>query len=132
MLTLITKHALSRTRVYPVGNTFQNAPRHSGSVWTVYELQHGPLSGLSFGGGIQALSYRFVDPSDDVVLPGFGRVDAMASYVFGPAHRDEKRYKISVNIQNLTNRRYYETGNTPTVIFPGSPINVQTNLQVRF
>ena len=118
--------------VYPVGNTFQNAPRHSGSVWTVYELQHGPLSGLSFGGGIQARSYRFVDPSDDVVLPGFGRVDAMASYVFGPAHRDEKRYKISVNIQNLTNRHYYETGNTPTVIFPGSPINVLTNLQVRF
>ena len=68
----------------------------------------------------------------DVVLPGYGRVDAMASYVFGPTHREEKRYKITVNIQNLANRRYFETGNTPTVIFPGSPINVQTQFQVRF
>ena len=118
--------------VYRVGNTFQNAPRHSGSVWTVYEVQRGVLSGLSFGGGVQARSYRFVDPLDDVVLPGYGRVDAMASYVFGPTHREEKRYKITVNIQNLANRRYFETGNTPTVIFPGSPINVQTQFQVRF
>ena len=118
--------------VYPVGNTFQNAPRHSGSIWTIYEIQHGPLLGFSFGGGIHALSYRYVDPADDVVLPGYGRVDAAASYVFGPSHRDEKRFKISVNIQNVTDRHYYEAGNTPTVIFPGSPINVRTELQYRF
>ena len=118
--------------VYPVGNTFQNAPRHSGSIWTVYQIQHGMLSGLSFGGGLQARSYRFVDPSDDVVLSGYGRLDAMASYVFGPSHKDEKLFKLSVNVQNLTNRRYFQSGNTPTVIFPGSPINALTEFQVRF
>ena len=118
--------------VYPAGNTFQNAPRQSGSVWTVYQVQSGPLRGLSFGGGVQARSYRFVDPSDDVILPGYGRVDAMAGYVFGPVHKDEKLFKISVNLQNLTDRRYFESGNTPTVIFPGSPINALTEFQVRF
>ena len=118
--------------VYSAGNTLQNAPRHSGSVWTVYEVQHGSLRGLSFGGGIQARSYRFVDPADDVILPGYARLDAMASYVFGPAHKEEKRYKISVNVQNLTNRRYFASGNTPLDIFPGSPINVMTQFQVRF
>jgi len=118
--------------VYPVGNIFQNAPRNSGSVWTMYQLQRGPLAGLSFGGGVQALSYRFVDPSNDVLLPGYARVDAGAGYTFGPSHNDEKRYEISVNIRNLTNRRYYESGNTPSVLFPGSPINVWCQLQVRF
>jgi len=118
--------------VYPVGNTFQNAPRHSGSIWTVYQIQHGLLRGLSFGGGVQARSYRFVDPSEDVILPGYGRVDAMAGYVFGPVHNDEKLFKVSVNVQNLTDRRYFQSGNTPTVIFPGSPINALTELQVRF
>jgi iron complex outermembrane receptor protein len=118
--------------VFTIGDTLQNAPRHSGSLWTVYQLQHGPLSGLSFGGGIRARSYRYVDPYDDVLLPGYARVDAAASYVFGPSHKDEKLYKISVNIQNLTNRRYFETGNTNAVIFPGSPINVRTECQVRF
>jgi len=118
--------------VYPVGNIFQNAPRNSGSIWTIYELQHGLLAGLSFGGGVQALSYRYVDPSDDVLLPGYARVDAGASYEFGPTHKDEKLFKISVNIRNLTDRRYFESANTPSVIFPGSPINVWSQLQVRF
>jgi iron complex outermembrane recepter protein len=118
--------------VYSVGNIFQNAPRHSGSLWTVYELQNGPLRGLSFGGGVHALSYRFVDPADDVLLPGYGRLDAMASYVFGRVRNDERPLKLSVNLQNVTNRRYFESGNTPTVIFPGSPINVLSRLEVRF
>ena len=118
--------------VYLVGNIFQNAPRHSGNLWTVYEIQHGPLVGLSFGGGFRAMSYRFVDPSDDVVLPGYGRVDAMAAYVFGPEHKDRRLYKISVNIENLTDRKYYASGNTPGVIFPGSPINVLSRFEVRF
>ena len=117
---------------YPVGNIFQNAPRHSGSIWTVYELQHGALRGLSFGGGVQARSYCFVDPSNSVILPGYGRLDAMASYVFGPMHKEERPFKLSLNIQNLTDRRYFESGNTPSVIFPGSPINVLSRFEVRF
>ncbi len=118
--------------VYPGGNSLQNAPRHSGSTWTVYEIQRGPFQGLSFGGGVQARSYRYVDPADDVILPGYARLDAAASYAFGPSHSDEKRYRIAVNIQNLTNRLYYVSGNTPLDIFPGSPINVLTQLQIRY
>jgi iron complex outermembrane receptor protein len=118
--------------VYPIGNVFQNAPRHSGSLWTVYEVQRGCLRGLSVGGGVRALSYRFVDPANSVVLPGYGRLDAMTSYVFGPTRKEEKLFKLSVNLQNLTDRKYFESGNTPNVIFPGSPINVWSRLEVRF
>jgi iron complex outermembrane receptor protein len=118
--------------VYAIGNILQNAPRHGGSIWTVYELQHGALRGLSFGGGVQARSYRYVDPSDDVVLPGYAQLDATASYVFGPSHSEQKRYRVAVNIQNLTNRLYYVSGNTPNSIFPGSPINAMTEFQVRY
>jgi iron complex outermembrane receptor protein len=118
--------------VYPIGNVFQNAPRHSGSLWTVYEVQRGRLRGLSVGGGVRALSYRFVDPANSVVLPGYGRLDAMTSYVFGPMRKEEKLFKLSVNLQNLTDRKYFESGNTPNVIFPGSPINVWSRLEVRF
>ena len=118
--------------VYPIGNVLQNAPHHSGSIWTVYEIQRGPLAGLSFGGGVQARSYRYVDPSDDVMLPGFARLDATASYAFGPSRSELKRYRIAVNIQNLTNRLYYVSGNTPNSIFPGSPINAMMEFQVRY
>ena len=118
--------------MYPVGNILQNAPRHSGSIWTVYEFQRGALRGWSFGGGVQARSYRYVDPSDDVILPGYARLDATASYVFGPSHSELKRYRIAVNLQNLTNRLYYVSGNTPNSIFPGSPINAMMEFQVRY
>ncbi|MBV8907321.1 MAG: TonB-dependent receptor, partial [Acidobacteriia bacterium] len=114
------------------GNMLQNAPRHSGSVWTIYEIQHGALRGLSLGGGVQARSFRYIDPADDVILPGYARLDAAASYAFGPSHNEEKRYRIAVNIQNLANRVYYVSGNTPLDIFPGSPINVMTQLQIRY
>ncbi|HTR37734.1 MAG TPA: TonB-dependent receptor [Bryobacteraceae bacterium] len=118
--------------VYPIGNILQNAPRHSGSIWTVYEVQHGALRGLSFGGGVQARSYRYVDPSDDVILPGYGLLNGTASYEFGPLHNEQKRYRIAVNIQNLANRLYYVSGNTPLNIFPGSPINAMMEFQVRY
>ena len=118
--------------VYPAGNIFQNAPRHSGSLWTVYEVQHGPLTGLRFGGGVRALSYRFVDPSNDVLLPGYGRLDAMAGYDFGPMHKDQRLFRLSANVQNLTNRRYFESANTPGVNFPGSPVNVWSRLEARY
>jgi iron complex outermembrane recepter protein len=118
--------------VYPVGNTLQNAPRHSGSIWTVYEIQRGALRGLSFGGGVQARSYRYVDPADDVILPGYARLDGTVSYVFGPSRNEEKRYRVAVNFQNLTNRLYYISGNTPNSIFPGSPINAMMAFQVRY
>jgi len=118
--------------VYSIGNTLQNAPHHSGSIWTVYEIQHGELRGLSFGGGAQARTYRYVDPSDDVILPGYARLDATVGYVFGPSHNEEKRYRIVANIQNLTNRIYYVSGNTTNSIFPGSPINAMLEFQVRY
>jgi iron complex outermembrane receptor protein len=118
--------------VYPVGNVFQNAPRHSGSLWTTYQVQHGPLNGLRFGGGVQARSYRFVDPSNNVLLPGYGRLDALAGYDFGRMQKGEKLFRLSINLQNLTNRRYFQSGNTPDVNFPGSPINVWSRLEVRY
>ena len=118
--------------VYTIGNILQNAPRQGGSIWTVYEIQRGALRGLSFGGGIQARTYRYVDPSDDVLLPGYARLDATASYAFGPWHSDQKRYRIAVNFQNLTNRLYYVSGNTPNSIFPGSPVNAMMEFQVRY
>ena len=123
---------IAEDATYPARNIFQNAPRHGGSLWTVYEVQHGALTGLKFGGGVSARSHRFVDPSDDLVLPGYGRVDATAGYLFGPEHKGGKMFDLSVNIENLTNRSYFQSGNTPNVIFPGSPINAVSGLEVRF
>ena len=61
-----------------------------------------------------------------------GRLDAMASCVFGRARKDEKPFKLSVNLQNVTNGKYLVSGNSPNVIFPGSPVNVLSRFEERF
>ena len=123
---------IAEDATYPVGNIFQNAPRHGGSFWTVYKVQHGALRGLKFGGGMSARAYRFVDPSDDLVLPGYARVDATAGYIFGPELKDGKMFDLTVNVENVTARSYFQSGNTPNVIFPGAPVNAISRLEVRF
>ncbi len=65
-------------------------------------------------------------------LPGYVKVDAMAGYQFGPALNQERFFQLSVNVENLTNRTNFQMGKTPTVIFPGAPINAVSRLEVRF
>ena len=68
----------------------------------------------------------------DVTVTLLDADDAMAAYQFGPSRKEQKLFKVSVNVQNVGNRKYFEAGNTPTVIFPGSPVNVLSRLEVRF
>ncbi|MGL6341066.1 MAG: TonB-dependent siderophore receptor, partial [Waterburya sp.] len=52
---IITSYAyidaeVSEDNSIPVGNRLFNAPEHSASLWTTYEIQQGNLKGLGFGG----------------------------------------------------------------------------------
>jgi iron complex outermembrane receptor protein len=98
----------------------------------VYEIQRGPLAGLGFGGGVFARGRRVGELTNSYFLPGYARLDATAFYSFGSAKNDLRRFRLSVNIQNLSDRTYYESGRSTTVIFPGAPISVVSALQIRF
>jgi iron complex outermembrane receptor protein len=117
---------------FPVGNLLPDAPRHAANLWTVYEIQRGPLAGLGFGGGVFARGRRVGELTNSYFLPGYARLDATAFYSFGSAKNDLRRFRLSVNIQNLSDRTYYESGRSTTVIFPGAPISVVSALQIRF
>jgi iron complex outermembrane receptor protein len=117
---------------FPVGNVLPDAPRHAANLWSVYEIQRGPLAGLGFGGGVFARGRRVGELTNGYFLPGYARLDATAFYRFGPGKSDSRRFRLSVNIQNLSDRKYYESGRSGTVIFPGSPINVVSALQIGF
>jgi iron complex outermembrane receptor protein len=79
----------------PVGIFLPNAARHSGSVWTIYEIAEGPVRGLGFGAGVQAVSKRVADLFSDVILPGYAKVDATAFYRF--RSDDRTSFRVSVN-----------------------------------
>jgi outer membrane receptor protein involved in Fe transport len=38
----------------------------------------------------------------------------MAGYLFGPVRNQESVFQLSVNVENLTDRRYFQSGNTPS------------------
>jgi iron complex outermembrane receptor protein len=43
---------ITADNTYQVGNLLLNAPRHTGNVWTTYEVPRGHLQGFGIGGGV--------------------------------------------------------------------------------
>jgi iron complex outermembrane receptor protein len=92
------------------------------------------LSGFSIGGGPYLVSNRFGDNANTFTLPGFARLDFMASYTTKVAN-----YPITaqLNIRNLLNQRYFDfadqgNANPRVSIVPGDPLTVIGSLRVQF
>jgi len=86
------------------GNRLENVPRHSGSVWTTYEIQDGDWRGLKFGGGIISRSIRQGDRTNTYQLPGYATVGLMAGY---ETRIEGRKVNFQLNVDNLLNTRYY-------------------------
>lgn len=114
------------------GNTLPNAPTHSGSLWSQYELPHG----FGFGAGLFAASQRQGDAPNTFQLPGYVRVDAAASYKF---NFGGSRLTAQLNVHNLLDKEYYDgtgsgfgTEEARNFIYPGAPRTVVGSLRVEF
>jgi iron complex outermembrane recepter protein len=111
---------------YPVGDLLSNVPRHSASVWTVYQLTSIP--GLQLGAGIYYVGSREATLPNTFRLSSYVRTDAMASYQQG-------RWKTQLNIFNLFNRKYYTGGSAATfdyTLMPSSPLTAQVTVSYQF
>ncbi len=108
-----------------IGVAFRGVSKHSGSLWTTYELQSGLLKGLGFGGGFTSFGDRPVDAADSFRLPGYTRYDATVYY-------DSKRFHAAINLKNLADVKYYDGSQSATAIMPGAPRSVQGTIGVRF
>jgi iron complex outermembrane recepter protein len=101
------------------------APRHAGSIWSVYDVRHGKLNGLSAGLGIYYVGLRNGNVFATFNLPAYTRTDAMVAY--GRSH-----WRLQANFKNLANSRYYDTDAVQGLVFPGSPFTVEGSLSFRF
>jgi iron complex outermembrane receptor protein len=114
------------------GNTLPNAPLHSGSLWSVYTFQSGPLEGFGIGGGLYAAGKRQGDIDNTFQIPGFVRPDAAIYY-----RKQEVMAKTnliaSLNFRNLLDQRYFEgTQESRTSIIPGAPFTVIASIKLEF
>ena len=111
--------ALSGERV---GDRPSLTPRHSGSLWTTYQV----LPQLRLGAGFTARSSQTPNRNPvGVVAPKFIIGDVMAQYDFSD------RVAFKFNVTNFTNRYYADTLYTGHYI-PGAQREVSGTLTVRF
>ena len=106
------------------GLSLVDAPRNQASLFTRYQFQNGPLTGLFAGAGMFYVDARrgsFGNP--DFILPAYIRYDANVGY-------QAKHWRVQVNFENLTNVKYYNTqGN---LIYPQAPFNVNASIAFNF
>ncbi|WP_159647457.1 TonB-dependent siderophore receptor [Sphingorhabdus sp. 109] len=89
-----------------IGAALPGAPKWSGSLWSRYRFEQGPLDGFTFGLGLfysgkrEALLRTQAAPADGFLLPSYTRLDAMVGY-------EKNGWRVQVNAGNLTNEKIY-------------------------
>lgn len=109
----------SATKDAPAGAQVGLVPKNQLSLWSRYAL----TDHWGIGGGWVSQSRVYTSFDNNVVLPGYARFDAMAYY-------QQDRYRISVNVDNLFDVRYFATANGDTQIMPGAPRSVDLSFSI--
>lgn len=118
---------VTKDTTIPVGARLQNIPMHNLGLWSVYEFGSGPLKGLGFGGGVNAVSDRAGSATNDgFLMPAYAKVDLLGYYKLTDAA------KLSLNIYNLLDKEYYERALGPLRVMPGQPLSAVAALSVKF
>jgi len=74
-------------------------PRHSGTVWTTYQI----TPELRVGGGLNFRSSQTPNRNPGWEVPGYVTADLMAEYAIN------ERYTIKANLSNVTNKLYADS-----------------------
>jgi len=126
-----TDVAIQSDQTYLSGSRVPNVPKDSLRLWTTYEPQAENWRGWGFGGGIRSVSNRTTNlvskstPNVVATLSGYSVADALVYYRFDKS-------KISFNLYNLFNRKYWESANSYTWLYPGEPVRAELRLQTSF
>jgi iron complex outermembrane receptor protein len=109
---------ITKDTTYAVGNRLVGAPAFSGSIWSTYQFQEGFLLGWNIGAGITYVGRRAGDLNNSFSVGGYARLDAAVFYDFN------EHARFSINMRNLTDRRYIEQPFDQFNNLPGAPLSV--------
>ncbi|NJN39164.1 MAG: TonB-dependent receptor [Acaryochloridaceae cyanobacterium CSU_3_4] len=114
------------TRPEFVGARTINVPRHSGSLWAVYEVQRGSLKGFGVGSGVFVTGEREGNfpGGERISLAPYARLDSLLYY-----RRDN--WKLQLNVENLLNKRYIQSSFGGDVLV-GDPLTIRGTVSVTF
>lgn len=110
-----------------VGSRLAGIPKHSGSLWTTYEIQKGNLQGLGFGIGFNYVGEREGGLPNSFEVDSFFLTNAAIFY-----RRDNWRFAL--NFKNLFDVDYIDAVRDSRIrgIYPGEPLTVVGSVSVEF
>lgn len=108
-----------------VGNQKPNAPHNMANIWTRYNLNRGPLSGLGIGLGANYVDKRTLSINLAQTIPNYTLVDAALFYTIG-------KMQLQFNANNITGKKYWVGGYDYIRLFPGAPSNYLLTMNYSF
>ncbi len=112
------------------GNSPTQAPKQMASLWTDYDVRHGPLDGLRLGAGVRYVGYSWVDAENDMKVPSYTLFDASIGYDLGKVGL--KGLDIRLNANNLTNETYITSCASLNYCYMGEERNVSATASYTF
>lgn len=112
----------STTTAAPAGRKLDKLPAHQLAAWSRHQL----TGRLGVGLGLIHQSSQFATISNAVRLPAFTRVDAAVYYNLTDAAA------LQLNVENLTDTRYFASAHTDNNIATGEPVNAKLTLRIRY
>ena len=104
------------------GNRLAQLPRHSASLWNRYDFT--PRLGAGLGIIHRGAMYANVD--NQVTLPAFTRFDAALYW------SATESLQMQLNIENLTDKRYFASAHSNNNITPGAPRSAWVSLNFAY
>lgn len=117
--TFLDSRIVKSNTAAEVGKHIQNAPAHSGNVWTTYRLGK-----FTAGLGPRYVGRRYGNNSNTRKVPGYWTIDALASYSLSP------RVDLRLNLYNANDAYYFDRlGGGHVVPGPARTLAVSTNFR---
>jgi catecholate siderophore receptor len=115
-------YVTNATAAAPAGARVAQVPRHTFSLWNMYQVQ--PKVGV--GLGLVQRTDMFAAIDNTVTLPGYVEIDS-ALYLSLTA-----KLRLQANVDNVLNRTYYVNADSNTNISPGAPRALRVALVTKF
>ena len=108
------------TTAAPAGRKVPLVPKHSFALWSRYDV----TKAIGLGIGLTARSKSYASISNQVVLPGYARVDAAAFF------KVARGVEAQLNVENLLGADYFPAAHSDNNIAPGGPRSAKLSLRL--
>ena len=115
-----------------VGKILPQAPNWLASAFVDQRFQTGVLAGLGIGGGVRYTGRTYGDAANQFRVPGYALFDMFARYDFGATNPTLAGLSASINVRNLTNKRYLATCSGTSSCYYGQGRSLTARLQFRW